>query len=360
MVIPIKNKTNLKLKIEKIQSEISDISNNISELEYYSRVGDVLIPYYNILDNNEHPTQPIPINKIKSTEKGIRKKNKNKNINSDILSFFHTTPSPSNCSSVKSDSPIDVEEKSPLSTSLPENRVALFDQYMKIIHNNTSRRNKELTKFCDKCKQERILLQTDGIYVCSKCGEVENALIESDIPNYKDSVTEKPSYPYRKINHVIEWLNQFQAKESTNIPDDIYNKILAEVKRTRICENGNLSIIDMKTILKKLKLQKYYEHASHIISKITKKPPPVLSREMEESIKQMFIEIQEPFAKYCPAERTNFLNYAYVLYKFVEILHLDEFKSYFPLLKSREKLLSHDYIWKKICNDLGWDFYPSL
>lgn len=131
------------------------------------------------------------------------------------------------------------------------------------------------------------------------------------------------------------------------------------MKRTRICENGNITIVDMKTILKKLRLQKYYEHSSYIISKITKKPPPVLSREMDEKIRQMFAEIQEPFAKYCPPERTNFLNYSYVLYKFMELLHLDEFKSYFPLLKSREKLMAHDDIWEKICADLGWRFYPS-
>lgn len=166
-------------------------------------------------------------------------------------------------------------------------------------------------------------------------------------------------WEYIKIYFGLNGLNQFQAKESTDIPDDIYNKILAEVKRTRICENGILTINDMKVILKKLKLQKYYEHSSHIISKITKKPPPVLSREKEEKIKQMFYEIQEPFLKYCPHERTNFLNYAYVLYKIMEILKLNEFKTYFPLLKSREKLRAHDEIWKKICADLGWNFYPS-
>lgn len=165
-----------------------------------------------------------------------------------------------------------------------------------------------------------------------------------------------------EYNNIVFWingLNQFQAKESTDISDEIYNKILAEVKRTRMCENGTLTITDMKAILKKLKLQKYYEHSSHIISKITKRPPPVLSREMEEKIKQMFTEIQELFAKFCPSDRTNFLNYAYVLYKFMQILHLDEFKSYFPLLKSREKLRAHDEIWKKICAELGWEFYPS-
>jgi len=29
-------------------------------------------------------------------------------------------------------------------------------------------------------------------------------------------------------------------------------------------------------------------------------------------------------------------------------------------LKNREKLYLHEKIWKKICNDLGWTFIPSM
>lgn len=116
----------------------------------------------------------------------------------------------------------------------------------------------------------------------------------------------------------------------------------------------------MKGILKKLKLHQYYEHMLHIISQLSGKHPPTLKRETEEEIKQMFKEIQEPFEKYRPKERTNFLSYSYILHKFFQILKMDEFLCYFPLLKSREKLKQHDKLWKLICNDLGWTFFPSI
>lgn len=116
----------------------------------------------------------------------------------------------------------------------------------------------------------------------------------------------------------------------------------------------------MKHILKKLRLHQYYEHVPHIRCKITGRPPPTLSREIEECIKQMFKEIQEPFMLYCPETRTNFLSYAYVLHKFFKILKLDEFAEYFPLLKSREKLRLQDELWKKICKHCGWEFHPSI
>lgn len=155
-------------------------------------------------------------------------------------------------------------------------------------------------------------------------------------------------------------LNQFQAKESTDIPKDVYDLILTDLKRSRIRNLQELSIVEMKGILKKLKLHQYYEHIPHIISKISGKHPPTLSRETEEEIKQMFKEIQEPFAKFCPKERTNFLSYSYVLHKFFQILKMNEFVVYFPLLKSREKLRLQDKLWEQICNELNWEFYPSI
>ncbi|AYV78614.1 MAG: late transcription factor VLTF3-like protein [Edafosvirus sp.] len=155
-------------------------------------------------------------------------------------------------------------------------------------------------------------------------------------------------------------MNQIQAKESTEIPKNVYDRIISEFKRNKIKNIQMISIPKMKTILKKLRLQQYYEHIPHIISKMTGRPPPTLSREVEEKIKVMFRSIQEPFTKYCPKDRTNFLSYSYVLHKFFQLLEMDEFVQYFPLLKSREKLRLQDKIWKRICDDLKWQFYPSL
>ena len=128
----------------------------------------------------------------------------------------------------------------------------------------------------------------------------------------------------------------------------------------RITDINKITLFDIKDILKKLKLNQYYEHVSYIMTKLTGKHPPILKRETEEYIKKMFKEIQEPFIKHCPSNRTNFLNYSYVLHKIFQIIYLNEFLEYFPLLKSREKLRIQDDVWKKICGELGWKFYPSL
>jgi len=155
-------------------------------------------------------------------------------------------------------------------------------------------------------------------------------------------------------------LSQFQAKESTEIPDEIIELIKNELRKQRFKKLDYTQIESVKRILKKLKLNEYYEHIAFIISKITNKPAPCINRETEETLKKMFDKIQEPFEKHCPKDRINFLSYSYVLHKFFQLLELDEYVKCFPLLKSRQKLRIQDDIWKKICEDCEWEFYPSV
>ena len=157
-----------------------------------------------------------------------------------------------------------------------------------------------------------------------------------------------------------EILSQFQAKESTEIPKEVYDNILVEIGKSKIKNLAKLTKSKMKAILKKLRLHKYYEHIPHIINKLNGLPPPTLSRETEEKIRQMFRMIQEPFAIYRPKKRKNFLNYNYVLHKFCELLELDQFLTCFPLLKNRKKLQQQDNIWEKICYYLNWEFIESV
>jgi hypothetical protein len=85
-----------------------------------------------------------------------------------------------------------------------------------------------------------------------------------------------------------------------------------------------------------------------------------MSREVEEKLRFMFKEIQPSFVKHCPSDRNNFLSYSYVLYKFCELLELDEYLRYFPLLKNRDKLYAQDKIWELICKDLRWGYIKSI
>ena len=279
----------------------------------------------------------------------------------NILSFFTTDV----IDTIDGDT-----EKSEIDTTdiekIVSNKATLFDEYMTLIDRTyIGNKNKCTVKLCTKCGIEKTLIHSEGSYVCQNCGETEHIIVESEVPNHKDTACEKPKYPYKRINHLIEWLNQFQAKESTEIPDNIYNDIITEIKRQRIeGKIKNMPYIKLrgtiKSILKKLRYTSYYEHVPYIISKVTGTSPPILNREVEDRVKFMFKQIQEPFNKYCPPDRINFLNYSYILNKLFRILEMDKYAQCFPLLKSRDKLRQQDQIWKNICAHLGWSFHPSI
>ena len=184
-------------------------------------------------------------------------------------------------------------------------------------------------------------------------------MIVTEKNSYSDPPREISYFAYKRINHFNEWLAQFQAKEKTELPNELYTDIYKELNKN-IYAKKDLKYKDIRLILKRLKYNKYYEHIPHIISVISGKKAPTLDRKTEEILRSLFKEIQIPFMNNCPRVRKNFLSYSYVLHKFCELLEYDDLLEYFPFLKSREKLHSQDLIWQKICNDLRWQFIPSL
>jgi hypothetical protein len=99
---------------------------------------------------------------------------------------------------------------------------------------------------------------------------------------------------------------------------------------------------------------------TQIHSRITGKEPPRLTPAQEEKCRQMFKDIQEPYEKFRLQKRKNFFSYPYCLYKFMQILNLNDYLKFFPMLKDQKKLKLMDDVWKKICEELGWEFIPSI
>jgi hypothetical protein len=207
-------------------------------------------------------------------------------------------------------------------------------------------------------KGEFIPIDDEGVLVCNNCSKQIPYLIENERPSYKEPPKEVCFYAYKRINHFREILAQFQAKESTQIPEQVIEDIKSQIKKERI-DLKQITNNKAKEILKKLGYNKYYEHIPFIKDIIGIKPP-VMSPELEETLCNLFMEIQAPYAKYCPDDRVNFLNYYYTVYKLCELLDQKQFLPFFPMLKDREKRIEQDVVWKKICNQLDWEFIPTV
>jgi len=215
------------------------------------------------------------------------------------------------------------------------------------------------TDICKYCyKGELVPLDDEGILICNICYKNVPYLIENEKPSYKEPPKEVCFYAYKRINHFKEILSQFQGKETTQIPQEVIDNINIQIKKERSTIQ-NITNIKTKEILKKLGYNKYYEHIPFIKDKLGIKPP-IMTPELEEILCNLFIELQAPYSKFCPDGRVNFLNYYYTAYKLCELLGETQYLQHFPMLKDQEKRIEQDTIWKQICEELDWEFIPTI
>lgn len=326
----IHRKSHLMDEIGKISNDIKSIENCNDSLKYLVNTLPYLISYY---DSNNHD------NIVE--EEFINDTTSKKNIFSYLINNNEKTQKTGSKDYVS--------------------KAHIYEKYLGTTEFNYNKKDGIKKNKCSlpNCDGDKIVNLSDGFIVCNKCGDTENTLISTEKPNYKEPIQDSNTYAYKRINHLTEILSQMQAKETTDIAPKVFESILRELKKRKISKN-DLDIFKLRKILKKLNLRNYYEHVPHILQIINGKEPPNFGRKNESEIKKMFRDIQKPYDLYCPKNRQNFLNYSYVLHKFCELLDLDEYTSYFPLLKNNAKLLQHDKIWKKICAYMKWEYYKSI
>lgn len=248
-----------------------------------------------------------------------------------------------------------------------KNRRDLFNKFMKEVEGcyeaaevGNDEEDEWLFTPCERCSSSNLFYdESSSDTVCTDCGHAQYTF--SGQKSYKEEQESDQNivYSYKRENHFNEWLAQFQAKEITEISEDVFNLLRSEFRKQKVSKS-EITQTRVREMLKKLKMNKYYEHAPYISSRLNGINPPRMSPALEDKLRIMFHKIQKPFEKHCPTDRKNFLSYSYILYKFCELLSEDEFLVCFPLLKSKEKLYKQDQIWKKITEELEWEFIPTV
>lgn len=230
------------------------------------------------------------------------------------------------------------------------------------VHESVSSQHNS-TQACD-CGGYMLFVQ--GHDVCESCGFTEARTDDSIAAVPFGTTVESSRYPYRRQHHFREWLCQVQGRESTRINNDDMAAIKEQIRKERL----NVRLLDnkrLRAILKTLRLQKLYEHVPYLLHILEGSTPPQLTHELETLFMNMFAQIQTPFERHvktvCP-HRKNFLSYSFVLAKFCQLAggKAVELIPFFSQLKSREKLIVQDKVWKLICEDpdVGWPFHASI
>ena len=367
-------------RYREVLNHITNANTVDEEVNYMLETAEIVFKYYDIIDNGEesHPTSSSSCTTTVSTNKNNRQVGE-----SSILRYFMcssgdnaatatatataTTTATATAEKDKNkdknrDKNKDKNNERVQDDNVPTDRATLLDMYLeKTDPNHFKPPTAENFDKCSVCGNVgKTVMPNDGLCYCNACHAVETLLIDHEKPSYKDPPKEITYFAYKRINHLNEWISQIQGKESTEIPPEIYDKILLEIRKQRITNMADVTNAKIREILKKLGQNRFYEHGAHIMNRLNGMPSISLTPEIEDKLRQMFKMIQIPFFKHAPRNRKNFLSYSYTLHKCLQLLELDEYLKYFPLLKSREKTHAMDEVWKKICADLSWHFYPSV
>jgi hypothetical protein len=327
-------------KIKSIKVKIKELKNK--KKKYYLDNSKYIFNYFEQKQQISNTNENIQLTELP--------KNKKTTSNQSVNSFFKIK------TVNKEEETID-NEKYALSKKI-------YQQYWRNVNNEILNIQDFIvsSNICELCNKGELIPQDEeGILICNNtsCGKFITYIIESFKQTNKEPPNEVSYTAYIRLNHFKEILSQFQAKETTQIPEEVLNNIKARIKRERITDLSQLNYDKMRDILRKLGYNKYFEHIQYINSLFGIKPP-IMDDQLHETLCVLFISIQQPYALFCPAGRTNFFNYSYILHQLLILLEQKQYIPYISLLKDDIKQREQDAIWKDVCNFLDWQFIPSI
>lgn len=226
----------------------------------------------------------------------------------------------------------------------------------------------EANHICTSCNVALVVDTHMSTLVCPSCGLAQDYIENSERNlsyDQEQHMSRTSLFCYKRINHMNDWLNSVTGMENTEIDPAVLEALRAELRKNKITNSQDITVDRIKKYLKKLRFVTLYEHAQYITLLLNGQRAPVFSPELRAKIIAMFNSIQEPFDRYKMHpdnmhQRVNSMSYAYLLHKICQLLGEDWALPYFNLLKCPEKLFACDRIWRMICNELRWEFFPSV
>src|SRR4029079_3036606 len=232
-------------KRAELQAEIKDILDSKEENDYYLSVAGILRDYYE-LDNTDIPEEM----EIGADGYGL-KNSKKQNI---VLKYY-------------------------AALDLPIPNELLYKRLAVDCIN------------CNYCGGKDTMVESEESFACRKCCAVSNnCLLLSGRRSYQEKQEHEPKsiVDYKRINYFMETLNQIQAKENTEIPQELMDLLLTELKIEKILDRSKIDNNTIRRLLKKTGYSKYYEHIPFIINSLTGGPPVKIPPLIEEKFRLMF------------------------------------------------------------------------
>jgi len=185
---------------------------------------------------------------------------------------------------------------------------------------------------CDEPTCEHNFLLDDSMYICCHCSVIEYGITEPFF-EYKDKPI-SPSSPYEKLTHFRETIEILSGSNSLCIPDEIMD----------ICKNAN-GQEEIKQILQKHKLKRYYSCIYNIMRQKGVKIPALLQHDKDRLI-QLFKQIEKVYNRI--KRKSNMINYNFLLSRMLPMIGRKDLVPFLFVLHSKRKLKEYDIMWLKM------------
>lgn len=215
---------------------------------------------------------------------------------------------------------------------------------------------------CVDCKSPCKIDEKTSEYVCSqpKCGlstRIYGEVFDDDQIFYQEGGRGKP-VKYEPIKHCKEWVDRIQAKESTEIPDEVLSKIKRCIRRDSIFLE-NLTYEMIRKYLKELKITSYNNHIALIHKLITGVNPIQFTERELKLIFMYFSKAIQIFNGIKSKFKSNYPYYPFFIYKIIEhILSAPRFAQRKSQILScihllgYETLINKDQVWFMIIEQI--------
>lgn len=276
------------------------------------------------------------------------------------IMIFHNFPTKLNTIVQKLNeicSKLDIKNDTPL--------MMLFKEY----HSISLQLNVKLTDYniCRYCNIQMVIDPHRSELRCNKCSYAVflKGTIFNEMTFYgQDGISKRGSYETSR--HCKYHLDRILATKIPSIPEDVWDKIRAWIKRNNFQYLKLISCSDYRRCLKDIKETTYNEYIPFIRQKISGVSPGHL---FDHEITQLHIYFDKAvcaFNNIKSGERANLKYYPYFIYKIIEMIlnepvNHDRFKSIVECIhfQREDTIIANDKIWQEICNEVGFAFQKT-
>lgn len=219
---------------------------------------------------------------------------------------------------------------------------------------------------CTNCNNAKDFIHYDeNLVICLRCN-VEIYTLNTSSINDISRINISNKYVYDRKVHFKDCLEQYQAKQNTNINPQVYENIERELVNNGILKPKgvesqgerfkNITRQHVIYFLKLLGYTKYYEDVILIHYILTGQQPDNIEH-LESKLIDDFNLLIETYDKlYSNIKRKNFISSQYVLFQLLRKHNYPCKKDDFAVLKTMERKDCHDEICKTLFDALGWDY----